>query len=42
MVPSSAQGDQYLAEAPEARREALTRLRALCREELTGFREVMA
>ncbi|MFE2976011.1 iron chaperone [Streptomyces sp. NPDC059258] len=43
MVQSGAQDvDQYLAEAPEARREALTRLRALCREELTGFREVMA
>ncbi|MYX04042.1 MULTISPECIES: DUF1801 domain-containing protein [unclassified Streptomyces] len=43
MVQSSAQDvDQYLAEAPEARREALTRLRALCRQELTGFREVMA
>ncbi|WP_103512288.1 iron chaperone [Streptomyces sp. SM13] len=43
MVRSSAENvDQYLAEAPEARREALTALRALCREELTGFREVMA
>ncbi|MGW4838003.1 hypothetical protein [Streptomyces globisporus] len=36
MVQSSAQDvAQNLAEAPEARREALTRLRALCREELT-------
>ncbi|MFJ5048394.1 iron chaperone [Streptomyces sp. NPDC088719] len=43
MVRSSAQNvDQYLAEAPEARRSALTALRALCREELTGFGEVMA
>ncbi|MFF8965753.1 iron chaperone [Streptomyces globisporus] len=43
MVRSSAQDvDQYLAEAPEARREALTKLRALCLEELSGFREVMA
>ncbi|MFJ6614945.1 iron chaperone [Streptomyces sp. NPDC091289] len=43
MVRSRAENvDQYLAEAPEARREALTALRALCREELTGFREVMA
>lgn len=43
MVRSSAQNvDEYLAEAPEARREALAALRALCREELAGFREVMA
>lgn len=43
MVRSNAEDvDQYLAEAPEARREALTALRALCRAELTGFREVMA
>lgn len=34
--------DGYLAEAPEARRAALTRLRELCRSELTGFTEVMA
>lgn len=34
--------DAYLAEAPEARREALTRLRELCLAELTGFEEVMA
>ncbi|MFD3788656.1 iron chaperone [Streptomyces cyaneofuscatus] len=43
MVQSSAEDvDQYLAELPEARRGALTELRALCRAELTGFREVMA
>lgn len=34
--------DAYLAEAPEARREAPTRLRELCLAELTGFEEVMA
>src|SRR5262245_38715741 len=34
--------DGYLAEAPEGRREALARLRELCRTELTGFTEVMA
>ncbi|MFD9307118.1 iron chaperone [Streptomyces sp. NPDC060048] len=32
----------YLAEVPEERRDALTRLRQLCREELEGFTEVMA
>ncbi|MGW9306188.1 iron chaperone [Streptomyces cyaneofuscatus] len=43
MVQSSAEDvDQYLAELPEARRGALTELRALCRAELTEFREVMA
>ncbi|RLV64551.1 DUF1801 domain containing protein [Streptomyces sp. CBMAI 2042] len=43
MVQSSAEDvDQYLAELPEDRRGALTELRALCRAELTGFREVMA
>ncbi|MGY1978212.1 iron chaperone [Nocardia gipuzkoensis] len=43
MVQSEASDvDGYLAEAPEARREALTRLRELCRAELTGFTEVMS
>ncbi|WP_329385337.1 DUF1801 domain-containing protein [Streptomyces sp. NBC_01351] len=43
MVQSSASDvDGYLAELPEARREALTRLRQLCRTELKGFEEVMA
>ncbi|MFW3464645.1 hypothetical protein [Streptomyces sp. 058-1L] len=43
MVQSRAEDvDQYLAELPDARRGALTELRALCRAELTGFREVMA
>lgn len=32
----------YLAEATEERRDALTRLRELCRAELKGFDEVMA
>lgn len=32
----------YIAEAPEERREALTRIRTLCLQELTGFEEVMA
>ncbi|MDQ8702935.1 DUF1801 domain-containing protein [Streptomyces sp. LHD-70] len=34
--------DTYLTEVPEERREALTRLRQLCRTELPGFTEVMA
>lgn len=43
MVQSKAEDvDTYLAEVPEERREALGRLRALCRGELTGFSEVMA
>lgn len=43
MVQSKAEDvDTYLAEVPEERREALGRLRALCRAELAGFREVMA
>lgn len=43
MVQSTADDvDGYLAELPEERREALTRLRELCRAELTGFTEVMA
>ncbi|MFC9390248.1 iron chaperone [Streptomyces venezuelae] len=43
MVQSSAEDvDGYLAEVAEDRREALTRLRRLCRAELTGFDEVMA
>jgi uncharacterized protein YdhG (YjbR/CyaY superfamily) len=33
--------DAYIAEAPEERRAALELLRDLCREELTGFEEVM-
>ncbi|MBT2539258.1 DUF1801 domain-containing protein [Streptomyces sp. ISL-44] len=32
----------YLAAVPEARREALTRLRELCLSELPGFEEVIA
>ncbi|MGW7413704.1 iron chaperone [Streptomyces sp. NPDC054863] len=43
MVQSSAQDvDSYLAEVPDGRRAALTRLRQLCRAELVGFEEVMA
>ncbi|WP_328862801.1 iron chaperone [Streptomyces sp. NBC_00306] len=43
MVQSQADDvDGYLAEVPEDRREALTRLRELCRGELQGFTEVMA
>ncbi|WP_141809343.1 iron chaperone [Nocardia bhagyanarayanae] len=43
MVQSKASDvDGYLAEVPEARRAAATRLRELCRTELTGFTEVMA
>ncbi|MEU0281613.1 iron chaperone [Streptomyces sp. NPDC088147] len=43
MVQSQADDvDGYLAEVPEERKEALTRLRALCRAELRGFTEVMA
>ncbi|MDG4865193.1 DUF1801 domain-containing protein [Streptomyces sp. T-3] len=43
MVQSDAETvDGYLAEVPEARRDALRRLRRLCRAELQGFGEVMA
>lgn len=43
MVQSRAEDvDGYLAEVPQERRDALTRLRQLCRTELTGFGEVMA
>ncbi|MFI0978161.1 iron chaperone [Streptomyces sp. NPDC021093] len=43
MVQSSARDvDGYLAEVPDERREVLTGLRRLCREELVGFEEVMA
>lgn len=43
MVQSAATSvDDYLAEQPEDRREALTRIRDLCRAELPGFTEVMA
>ncbi len=34
--------DQYLKEVPEARKEALTRLRDVCCETLTGYEESMA
>ena len=33
--------DEYIAAAPEERREALQLLHRLCREELTGFEEGM-
>jgi uncharacterized protein YdhG (YjbR/CyaY superfamily) len=33
--------DEYIATAPDERREALRLLRRLCREELTGFEEAM-
>ncbi|WP_030224672.1 DUF1801 domain-containing protein [Streptomyces sp. NRRL WC-3626] len=43
MVQSAAKDvDAYLAEAPEGRREVLSRLRRLCQAELGGFREGMA
>ncbi|MGW4227813.1 iron chaperone [Streptomyces sp. NPDC004980] len=43
MVQSQAEDvDGYLAEVPEERKAALTRLRDLCRSELRGFTEVMA
>lgn len=43
MVRSQAEDvDGYLAEVPEERKEALIRLRELCRAELRGFTEVMA
>ncbi len=34
--------DEYLAQAPEERRDVLTAVRDLCRSELAGFEEVMA
>lgn len=40
-MTGGAVGD-YLAGVPQARREALTRLRELCVAELTGFEEVIA
>ncbi|MFJ8906123.1 iron chaperone [Streptomyces sp. NPDC102359] len=43
MVQSSAADvDTYLAEVPDERTAALTRLRDLCRAELQSFTEVMA
>ncbi|MET7492893.1 DUF1801 domain-containing protein [Streptomyces sp900116325] len=43
MVQSKAEDvDGYLAEIPPERREALGRLRQMCRQELKGFAEVMA
>ncbi|WP_181764742.1 iron chaperone [Streptomyces albidus (ex Kaewkla and Franco 2022)] len=43
MVQSAANDvDGYLTEVPAARKDALIRLRALCRAELPGFDEVMA
>ncbi|MEV6780974.1 DUF1801 domain-containing protein [Streptomyces sp. NPDC051098] len=43
MVQSAAENvDCYLAEVSEERKEAVTRLRELCRAELQGFSEVMA
>jgi uncharacterized protein YdhG (YjbR/CyaY superfamily) len=43
MVQSGAADvDGYLDELPDERRQALTRLRDLCRQELQGFTEVMA
>ncbi|MFB6616209.1 iron chaperone [Streptomyces sp. NPDC085524] len=43
MVQSEASDvDGYLAEVPEERKAALTKVRQLCREELAGFNEVMA
>lgn len=43
MVSSTAADvDDYLAELPADRREALTRLRRMCRHELPGFTEAMA
>ncbi|WP_406322402.1 iron chaperone [Streptomyces sp. NBC_01637] len=43
MVQSKAEDvDEYLAEIPQERQEALGRLRQMCRQELEGFAEVMA
>lgn len=33
--------DEYIAAAPDARREALTTLRQLCRDEMPGYTETM-
>jgi uncharacterized protein YdhG (YjbR/CyaY superfamily) len=41
MQSKAATVDQYLAEAPEERRDALERIRRLCRKHLTGFTESM-
>ncbi|MFC4012050.1 iron chaperone [Nonomuraea purpurea] len=43
MVHSTADDvDDYLAEVPARRQQALVRLRRMCRAELQGFTEVMA
>ncbi|MFJ8074575.1 iron chaperone [Streptomyces sp. NPDC096176] len=43
MVQSDAEDvEGYVAEVPEERRDALVRLRQMCRAELKGFDEVMA
>lgn len=41
MISHAKNVDTYLEQVPPARREALTRLRDLCRNTLTGFEEVM-
>ena len=41
MRSDAATVDEYIAEAPAERRDALRLLRRLCREELTGFEEAM-
>lgn len=41
-MSSATTSDAYLEEAPADRREALERLRALCRDLLPGFEEGMA
>ncbi|MFD5511049.1 DUF1801 domain-containing protein [Streptomyces sp. NPDC059761] len=41
-MPATNEVDAYLTHVPEARRDALTRLRELCLAELTGFEETVA
>ena len=42
MASNAASVDEYLTEVPSGRREALRRIRALCIDRLTGFREDMS
>ena len=42
MISEATNVNDYLKEAPESRKPALTKLRNLCKEILTGYEEAMA
>lgn len=42
MISEAKNVDQYISEVPEKRKEALSKLKNLCREHLQGFKESMA